>query len=90
MSRTSKFAEDCAIRRERHLAVGRSRKGSHIVYPVVGQPGLRRGADLPLPNVALRLLVQSHMRATSAGARELCTRRAPGEVVTAAMSSRGR
>ena len=58
-----RLAEDRASRGQRHLAVGGPRKGSHIVDLVVAQPGLGRGADLALPDVALRFLLQAHMRA---------------------------
>lgn len=54
----------CGVRRSQsYLAVGRCWKSCHFVYPVIGQPAQRRGSDLGLPRVALRLLGQAHMGA---------------------------
>ena len=56
-------AEDGARGGQRHLAVGGPGKGRHTVDLVIGQPRVRRGADLGLPHVALGLLLQTDVRA---------------------------
>ncbi len=56
------LAEDSAGRGQRHLAVDGAGKRGGLVDLIVGQPWLRRGAELRLPHVALRLLGQAHVR----------------------------
>ena len=56
------LADGCYCRRQRHLAVGGARKRGRAVNPVVAQPGVRPGSDVALPEVALRLLAQVHVR----------------------------
>ena len=56
-----RLTEGGARRGQRHLAVRGTGKRGHAVDLVVGQPGVRRGADLALPDVALRLLQQVHV-----------------------------
>jgi len=54
--------EDGPRRCQSHLAVSRTRQDRDFVYLVVGQPGLRLGADLALPQVTLRLLRHRDVR----------------------------
>ena len=55
------LAKNRAGRTQCHLTVGRSRKDSGIANLVIAQPRLRRSADLGLPHVPFRLLLQAHM-----------------------------
>ena len=57
------IAEHFACRGQRHLAVGRAWQRSNVVDLVVTEPRLRRGTDVGLPDVALRLLGQAHVLA---------------------------
>ena len=56
-------SEDQSRCSQGHFAVGSTRIGSHVVDLVVGQPRQLCGADVVLPDVALRLLGQPHMLA---------------------------
>ena len=55
--------ERCTCGGQRHLAEGGTGHCGDIVDLVVDQPRQRRGADLGLPDVTLRLVEQLHMRA---------------------------
>ena len=88
MSRTSdRLAEDRASGGQRHLAVGGPGKDSHVVHLVVAQPRLRRGADVALPNVALRLLLQPHVRAQQRMHRNGASAVRPGVLTVAGQAA---
>ena len=61
------IAEHGVRRRQRHLAVRGAGKHGHVADLVVVEPRLGGGADLALPHVALRLLLQAHVFDPAAG-----------------------
>ncbi|CFE46310.1 Uncharacterised protein [Mycobacterium tuberculosis] len=72
----SRFAEDLSGRSQSHLAVGGAGKGGNVMHLMIAEPGQHRGANVALPDVALRFLSQPHMRAKQRmhgdGAGTLC------------------